>query len=91
MIKIASRIDSDNRISLPDEVRRALHVGAGEAIVFVIDEERRTVAVDPPGMTIEDTIGSLPFRPNMSDDFDIEIEEAVAEAMERKIERLSRQ
>lgn len=91
MIKIASRIDSQNQVSLPDEVRRYLNVGADEELFFVIDEEQRTVAVRPTEMTLEETIGSVPAIPGMSDDFDIEIEEAISDWVGAKMERLARQ
>ena len=91
MAEIVSTISSKNQISLPAEVRRRLGVGAGQQIVFVIDDETNAVAVRRPAYTLEETFNSLPFLPDMSDDFDVEIEEAFADEMDRKMERLNGQ
>jgi AbrB family looped-hinge helix DNA binding protein len=91
MAEIVSTISSKNQISLPAEVRRRLGVSAGQQIVFVIDETNGTIAVRPPEFTLEQTIGSVPYIPGMSDDFDREIEEAISDYVDAKMERLARQ
>jgi hypothetical protein len=51
-----------------------------------MDDEQ--VPKNDDDLDLEDLIGSLPALPNMSPDFEREIEEAVEEALLRKYERL---
>jgi AbrB family looped-hinge helix DNA binding protein len=80
-----STLSSNGRVTLPDAIRRELGLKPGDRIDFTIDGN---VARFERGLDLEDIIGSLPPLPNASPEFEREIEEAIADALERKMKRL---
>lgn len=88
--KAVATINGDNLVSIPDEIGNYLGVGAGGQVEFIVEDDGR-VTIRPREYTLEETFGSLPELPNMSHDFDVEIEDAISEAVDRKMERLARQ
>lgn len=83
MRTIDAKITSQGHITLPAEVRRRLGVEKGESVVFVLADD--CVRIERPRFTLESIAGSLdPLHP-MSDDFDIEIEEAMSDEADRQM------
>ena len=89
MIEITTRISSNNRITLPAEVRRRLGVGPSDTIAIVLTE-RGTVEVQKPRFDFESIFGSVPALPRASLDFEREIEKATAEEAQRVMQRITR-
>ena len=84
MIEIHATVGSKNQITLPAEVRRRPGIGPTNKVAFVFDE-KGSVEFRLAKYDLESILGSLPALPNQSDDFEPEIAEATAEAMERKL------
>ncbi|MGH2616918.1 MAG: AbrB/MazE/SpoVT family DNA-binding domain-containing protein [Thermomicrobiales bacterium] len=82
MIEITAKISSKNQITLPARIRERLGVGASDKIAFVVGEDGK-IEVRVPRYDLESVIGSIPAMPGASDDFDQEIEEAIAAEIAR--------
>jgi AbrB family looped-hinge helix DNA binding protein len=80
---IDAKITSQGQVTIPVEVRRHLGLEKGKRVSFVIAEDG--VRLEPARFSsIEDVFGSVPAIPGMSEDFDDEIEEAIADELDRK-------
>jgi AbrB family looped-hinge helix DNA binding protein len=88
MVEITAKISSKNQITVPAEVRRRLGVGASDTIAFFFTEGG-AVEVQKPRFGLESILGSIPPLPGASPDFELEIEEATAEEIERRARRRS--
>lgn len=87
MKEIISTITSKGQVTIPSEVRKELGVGTRDKIAFVLDDGG--VRIRPVKFpTLESVFGSVPHlgRPTTAD-LDAEIEDAMEEAIARKLER----
>jgi antitoxin PrlF len=85
MQRIRAKLSSKSQVTLPAKVRAALHIKPGDQIVWEVDDAGQVVISAAPKLTVRDLKGIVPAigRP-MSDDFDAEIEEAMADVAARK-------
>ena len=83
MRTIEAKVTSQGQVTIPAEVRRRLGVQKGESVVFVLGDDG--IRIEPQLYTLESIAGSLePLHP-MSDDFDVEIEEAMSDEADRRM------
>jgi antitoxin PrlF len=57
-------ITSKGQVTLPKEMRRKLHLEAGEKIDFRVDEERGTATLVPVNKHVEDVFGLMRRKQN---------------------------
>ncbi len=88
MKEIVSTITRRGQVTVPAEVRRHLGVGTPDKVVFVIEGE--DVRLKPVAFTLDTLFGSIPARPGMSADFELEIEEAKEDEAARRMRRMRR-
>ena len=75
-------------VTIPAEIRRHLGLTTQETITFVIDDTG--VRLVPTGYTLETVFGSIEPIAGTSEDFDLEIEEAMEEHADEVVSRLRR-
>ena len=80
MHRIRAKLSSKSQVTLPARIRSSLRVNPGDQIVWEIDDTGRVTINAAPKTTVKELKGIVPSigRP-MSDDFDEEIEEAMAD------------
>ena len=75
-------VNEDGTISIPSELVEELGVDRSKR-VLVLNEDGR-IRLIPGLMTLEEIRGSVPALPNLSEDLDDEIEEAISDALRDK-------
>jgi bifunctional DNA-binding transcriptional regulator/antitoxin component of YhaV-PrlF toxin-antitoxin module len=75
-------VNEDGTISIPSELVEELDVDRSKR-VLVLNEDGR-IRLIPGLMTLEEIRGSAPALPNLSEDLDDEIEEAISDALRDK-------
>lgn len=83
MRSIDAKVTSQGQVTIPVAVRRHLGIEKGEQVTFVIDEAG--VRIEPVRFTVESLAGSIEMPHPMSDDFDVEIEEAMSDEADRRM------
>lgn len=81
--------DRNGRLTVPAVVRHHLGIGPMEEVSFVLNSDG-TVTLRRSShtrMALEEVLGAIPALPGESIDLDDEIEEAVSEAIENKLNR----
>lgn len=82
---IQAHIDNVKELPLPEEVRRTLGIVKGSSVTFVLDEGG--VRILPTTSSIAHVFGSVEPLPDSSEDFDIEIEDALQERADELLQR----
>ncbi|MGD9711416.1 MAG: hypothetical protein AB7V46_05035 [Thermomicrobiales bacterium] len=72
---IQAYIENVDELPLPEEVRRTLRIVKGSSVTYVLDESG--VRILPATSSIAHVFGSVEPLPDSSEDFDIEIEDAL--------------
>ncbi|MGI8475864.1 MAG: AbrB/MazE/SpoVT family DNA-binding domain-containing protein [Thermomicrobiales bacterium] len=85
---ITASITSQGQVTIPVDVRKTLNLTKPGKIEFVIVDDE--VRIKRPMFTLEEVFGSVPAIPNVSADFDQEIDEAVAAHIDEKYGRRER-
>ncbi len=86
MRRFTAKLSSKNQITVPAEVRQVLGIGPGDRILFEIAEDKKVTLRAVPRLTVSELKGIVPALDRvMSDDFDAEIEEAMADLAEREL------
>ena len=81
MRTIEATVTSQGQVTIPAEIRRALGLGKPGKVNFVIDTD--SIRLEAPRFTLESVFASVEPVPGTSEDFDDEIEAAMAEEVER--------
>jgi AbrB family looped-hinge helix DNA binding protein len=81
MRTIEATVTSQGPVTIPAEIRRALGLGKPGKVNFVIDTD--SIRLEAPRFTLESVFGSVEPVPGTSEDFDDEIEAAMAEEVDR--------
>jgi AbrB family looped-hinge helix DNA binding protein len=63
---VAARVTTKGQITLPIEMRRSLHIRAGDTVLFRVDEEEQTARVSRIPRW-EDLAGSVPIPEDKKD------------------------
>jgi len=80
MQRIQARLSSKSQVTLPADVRDVLGVGPGDQILWKVDDDGNVSISAAPRLTVRNLRGIVPaIERAMSDDFDSEIEEAMAD------------
>ena len=80
MQRIQAKLSSKSQVTLPADVRKVLGVGPGDQILWKVDDDGNVSISAAPKLTVPDLRGIVPAIDRaMSDDFDAEIEEAMAD------------
>lgn len=77
-------VDDVNELPLPDEVRRRLGIVKGSKVTFVLDDSG--VRILPTASAIDHLFGSVEPLPGTSEDFDEEIEQALQDQADRRVQ-----
>lgn len=77
--RVSATITNDDELPLPREVRERLGLVKGSTVTFLLEDD--AVIVLPAMESIERIFGSVPALGTESEDFDEEIEQAIADAM----------
>jgi len=72
---IQAVVDDVQELPLPEEVRDKLGIVKGSMVTFILDDSG--VRILPVASTIAHLFGSVDPIPHTSEDFDVEIEEAL--------------
>lgn len=83
MKSIDAKVTSQGQVTIPAEVRRHIGVEKGAHVSFVLDGDR--VWIEPARFTLESVAGSFVPLHEMSEDFDEEIEDAMADEADRRM------
>ena len=81
MKSIQAAITRQGQVTIPAEVRRRLGLGKPGKVSFILDEDG--IRIEGVRFRLEDVFGSIAPRAGTSDDFDPEIEAAMAAEVER--------
>lgn len=73
-------VNEDGTISIPSEIVQEIGADRSRQVLVLLEDGR--IRVIPGLMTLEEIRGSAPALPNLSDDLDDEIEEAIADALQ---------
>jgi bifunctional DNA-binding transcriptional regulator/antitoxin component of YhaV-PrlF toxin-antitoxin module len=85
MARIVESIVQDiHELPLPDEVRRKLGIVRGSKVTFVLEDS--DVRILPVASSIAHLFGSVEPLPGTSDDFDKEIEEALQDHADSRVQ-----
>lgn len=80
MQRIQTKLSSKSQVTLPSDVRDVLGVGPGDQILWMVDDSGNVSISAAPRLSVRGLRGIVPAIDRaMSDDFDAEIEEAMAD------------
>lgn len=82
----AATITRQDQVTVPAELWREIGVDGGGRVRFVVDDTGIRFEAEP---SVSDLFGVLPAPPGASDDFDREIDEVIAAALDEKYGRPS--
>ncbi len=77
--RVSATVTHESQISIPAEVRERLGLAEGSVVTFVLTDADVVLLRAP--QSIEDLFGSIPALPHTSEDFDVEIDEAIEAAL----------
>lgn len=81
--RVSTVISNIHDLPLPEEVRERLGIVEGSTVTFVLDENE--VRILAANSSIKHLFGSVKRLPETSEDFDIEIEEAMQDAADNRV------
>lgn len=77
-----ARVTSEGDLLIPDEAKALLRLEGIKAVAIIVDTHG--IHFVPLKMTLEDVRGSVPGIEGVSEDFDVEIEQAIEDAILEK-------